>query len=276
MEANSKQSKGNEAQSNIHSPVENKNGLFSHFQGGISDDHPADKKDKEETGGYRSSFQTKSESANKSQGGFGEVAEDDFLAGHGRKAGEAMGDAGRVVGTGIGNAFGDVVGALTGINIDSTTVGAKTWSPNGGFKWSVGFKTSGKKAKNGWIIQRIKNTYRAQKTDGTAVAAGVPAKKYWEAWAVDAAGKVSPDRGGANDFWQRANVGPNTKGHWSMTGKVYFTKTDPATMGFVANSVPNAGILLATYTKPHDLGVARLHRYAQGTWDTKVHKGSAH
>ena len=65
-----------------------------------------------------------------------------------------------------------------------------------------------------------------------------------------------------------------------MTGGVHFTTTNPATMGFTTTAVPEAGGLLATTSAPTGLGVARLHRYAQGTWDstgaTPTHTGSAH
>ena len=58
-----------------------------------------------------------------------------------------------------------------------------------------------------------------------------------------------------------------------------WTDTDPATQGFVAKGVPEAGDLLATTTAPTGLGVARDHRYAQGNWDSTVakpyHDGSA-
>jgi hypothetical protein len=194
----------------------------------------------------------------------------------GRTFGETIGDVARPVGVALGNGVGAIAGALTGISISSTTNSAATWNNHGHFDWRVGFSTTGK---NGWIVQEIENTYRAQDNTGNSV---VPAytPKYYEAWAVNASSAVTPgDAAGNNDYWIRPGRGPNTKGHWSMRGKVYFTTTDPTTQGFTGGGVPDAGILLSTTAKPSGLGVARLHRYAQGHWDSTVatpyHKGSA-
>lgn len=198
------------------------------------------------------------------------------MIGGGRTFGEALGDAGRVVGTALGNVVGGAAAALTGINITSTTTAAATWSPHGQFAWQVGFATTGT---SGWLVQEVVNTYRAQDATGGALGAPTPTPQYWEAWAVDAASVVSPSVGGTNDFWLRPSRGASTQGHWSMRGKVYFTTTDPATQGFAPGGVPDAGILLSTTAAPAGLGVARLHRYAQGTWDSTgaapTHTGSA-
>jgi hypothetical protein len=194
----------------------------------------------------------------------------------GRTFGEMVGDVARPVGTGVGNVVGSVAGALTGISISSTTNSGPTWNNHGHFDWRVGFNTTGT---NGWIVQEIQNTYRAQDAAGNDLAVPLPTPRYWEAWAVDGASTVTPNDGSNNDYWIRPNRGNNTQGHWSMKGKVYFTQTDPATQGFAPGAVPNAGILLSSTTAPADLGVARLHRYAQGTWDstgaTPTHDGSA-
>jgi hypothetical protein len=194
----------------------------------------------------------------------------------GRTVGEAVGDAARVVGTERGNAVGNATAALTGIDINSTTTAAATWSDHGQFSWQVGFATTGT---NGWIVQEVVNTYRAQDSAGTDLGGAMPTAQYWEAWAVDAASAVTPSAGGTNDFWLRPSRGANTQGHWSMRGKVYFTTTDPATQGLTPGGVPDAGILLSSTSAPAGLGIARLHRYAQGTWDstgaTPTHTGSA-
>jgi hypothetical protein len=193
----------------------------------------------------------------------------------GRDVGETVGDIARPIGTGLGNLFGGAVAALTGININSSNVVAPRWDPHGDFSWDVGFTTTGT---SGWIVQEVSNTYRAEDSAGTNV---VPAytPNYWEAWAVDASSAISPSVGSINDMWRRPSRGASTKGHWSMRGKCYFTTTDPATQGFASGNVPDAGILLSTTSEPSDLGIARLHRYAQGTWDstgaTPSHAGSA-
>lgn len=201
-------------------------------------------------------------------------AEDQFVGG--RTFGEFMGDIARPIGTGLGNAVGAVAGALSGVSISSTTNSPATWNNHGHFDWRVGFSTTGT---NGWIVQKITNTYRAEDTAGNPVAGPAPTPEYWEAWAVDASGNISPSVGANHDYWIRANKGTGTQGHWSMKGKCYFTTVDPATSGLTPGGVPDAGILLSGTSAPGGLGVARLHRYAQGTWDstgtTPTHTGSA-
>jgi hypothetical protein len=193
----------------------------------------------------------------------------------GRTVGEFLGDVGRPVGTFFGNVFGSLVGALTGISISSKTNVGPTWTNHGQFNWQAGFSTTGR---SGWIVQEIVNNYRAQDTAGHSV---VPphTPHYWEAWSVDAAGNVTPNVGPDNDYWRRPSRGNNTEGHWSMKGSVYFTKTNPTTQGFAVGNAPDAGILLSTTSAPAGLGVARLHRYAQGHWDSTgvvpTHTGSA-
>ncbi len=194
----------------------------------------------------------------------------------GRTVGEALGDAGRVVGTAVGNAVGGVAAAVTGIDVNATTTAAAAWGNHGQFSWQVGFTTTGT---SGWIVQEVVNTYRAQDAAGADLVGARPTAQYWEAWAVDAAGAITPSAGGTHDFWLRPGRGASTQGHWSMRGKVYFTTTDPATQGFTPGGVPDAGILLSTTAAPAGLGIARLHRYAQGTWDSTgaapTHTGSA-
>jgi hypothetical protein len=200
----------------------------------------------------------------------------DEMLGGGRTIGEAGGDAGRVVGTTVGNAVGSTAAALTGISIASTTTTGPSWRDHGNFEWVVGFGTTGR---SGWIVQEVVNTYRAQDDAGNDLGGPSPTPQYWEAWAVDASGNITPNVGANHDYWLRPDRGNDTQGHWSMRGKVYFTTTDPATQGFTAGGAPDAGILLSSTSAPSGLGVARLHRYAQGTWDstgaTPTHEGSA-
>lgn len=205
--------------------------------------------------------------------GIGEDQEDELVGG--RTLGESIGDIVRPVDTFTGNVIGSVAGYMTGIDIYSNTNSGPTWTNHGHFDWRVGFSTTGK---NGWLIQSIVNTYRAEDSAGKDVRPKYT-PSYWEAWAVDGSSKVTPAVGPNNDYWIRPSRGNNTKGHWSMRGKVYFTTTNPAIHGFSPGKVPDAGILLSTTSAPTGLGIARLHRYAQGTWDstgkTPTHSGSA-
>lgn len=193
----------------------------------------------------------------------------------GRTPGEFVGDVARPVGTVFGNIVGGVAGALGGNKISYTNVVAPTRGDHGRFNWIVRFNTTGR---NGWIVQNIKNTYRAEDATGTPLPSG-PTPEYWEAWAVDGTGAVTPGGVGGHDMWGRPDRGTNSQGHWSMKGKAYFTTTDPATQGFTTTSVPDANGLLATTSAPSGLGIARLHRYAQGSWDSTgtvpTHTGSA-
>jgi hypothetical protein len=198
------------------------------------------------------------------------------LVGGVRTFGEGVGDVFRPVGSALGNAVGSVAGAVAGASVSTTANSGPTWNDHGHFDWRVGFTTSGK---NGWLVQEVVNDYRGEDSAGKAFTTGIPTPRYWEAWAVDGAGAVTPNVGPNNDYWIRPSRGTGSKGHWSMTGSVYFTTTDPATQGFTSGGVRDAGILLSSAAEPKGLGVARLHRYAQGTWDstgaTPTHTGSA-
>ena len=197
----------------------------------------------------------------------------------GRTVGEFIGDVGRPVGTALGNVVGSVAGALIGNSISSNTNSGPTWGNHGHFDWWVGFSTTGR---NAWIVQKVVNTMRAEDAAGNSAPGSRPTPRYWEAWAIDGAGNVTPNLGANNDNWMRPSKGTGTQGHWSMSGSVYFTTTDPTTQGFLpgnAGGVSDAGILLSATAAPAGLGIARLHRYAQGTWDstgtTPTHTGSA-
>lgn len=193
----------------------------------------------------------------------------------GRTAGEFLGDIGRPVGSFFGNLFGGIVGAVAGNSISSVTTTPPRWNPHGNFLWEVGFNTSGR---NGWIVQEIDSTRRAQDAAGHDLPDPLT-RRYWEAWAVDAAGNVTPAGGPTNDTWARRSWGNHTQGHWSIASSVYFTPTNPATQGFAVGNAPEAGILLSSLAEPPGLGIGRLHRWAQGTWDSTglvpTHTGSA-
>ncbi|MCH8987737.1 MAG: hypothetical protein IIA92_02910 [Chloroflexi bacterium] len=206
------------------------------------------------------------------------VGEDEFLLG--RTVGEFIGDVARPVGTFVGNVVGAVAGALTGISISSATHAGPTWNNHGAFIWGVGFNTTGR---GGWIVQDIATTWRGENALGNAIPNPIT-PHYWEAWAVDGVGNITPNNGAVNDYWNLPNsqaaLGA-AEGHWSAKGKLYFSTTDPATQGFTRNNpATNAGLLLSSTTAPAGLGIARLHRYAQGTWDSTTallptHSGSA-
>jgi hypothetical protein len=209
-----------------------------------------------------------------------QYAPDEIIGG--RNWGEFFGDIGRPIRTGLGNALGWTAAALTGIDVTSNSLIGPTWTGDGHFDWGVMFNVANG-GQAGWVVQEITNTFRAADALGNPVVPA-PTPHYWEAWSVDAAGAVDPafvDARGCDD-WIRPDRGANTEGHWSMEGTVYFTTTDPATQGFAPGAVANAGGLLASAAAaaPAGLGVARLHRYAQGYWDSiavppAAHTGSA-
>lgn len=164
----------------------------------------------------------------------------------------------------------------TPVTVSSTTNSGPTWGNHGHFDWRVGFTTSGR---SGWLVQEIINTYSGTDSSGTAINTSSVVPHYWEAWAVDSTGKVTPAVGANNDYWIRPGRGTGSKGNWSMKGNVHFTTTDPATQGFTPGGVSNAGILLSTTTAPTGLGSVLLARQANGVWDstgaTPTHTGTA-
>jgi len=163
----------------------------------------------------------------------------------------------------------------TDIRISTVNNAPPTWKPGGAFTWPVAFTTN---ARNGWIVQDIENGWRATDAKGAAVPSPF-FPRYWEAWAVDGAGNVTPRGGLDNDRWTNSDLAATygaVKGRWTTAGRVYFTTIDPESQGFVRrNPKTHAGILLATTKAPQGLGTVRLERYADGTWDEKGHTGRA-
>jgi hypothetical protein len=145
------------------------------------------------------------------------------------------------------------------------------WDKNGYFLWGVSFNTTGR---NGWIVQEIINTYDASDDNGNVLDAKDIDAHYWEAWKVDASGKVSPQRGADNDEWVRPERDKRFKGMWTTAGNVFFTNIDPESQGFASGNANNAHILLSTTSCPNGLGVARLTRNASGIWNEAGHAGS--
>ena len=166
--------------------------------------------------------------------------------------------------------------------ISTGTVHGPTWSPHGSFRWDENFTTTGR---NGWIVQEIVNTMDATQVIPTP---GIPAGSklipgamdwhYFEAWAVDGSGNVTPGDGNGNDTWGKPGLGPGTKGTWTMAGYAHFARTDPATQGLTPGGSPNAR-QLSGHTAPPGLGFVLWERHADGTWDssgsTPTHTGKA-
>jgi hypothetical protein len=153
--------------------------------------------------------------------------------------------------------------------VNSITVSGPTYtdcsSPQPRFRWDVRFRTS---LRDGWIIQRIDNTWNGTHCGGGAMGVGTTAR-YWEAWQVDRNGTVTPTGGsGENDQWIRRFPG-GTRGTWSMTGRLYTVLSLPAAAGFGAGNVPDAGILQSTTTAPSSdrLGLVEGFRRIGGRWD---------
>ncbi|MBS1911262.1 MAG: hypothetical protein JST22_04695 [Bacteroidetes bacterium] len=160
------------------------------------------------------------------------------------------------------------------VTVRSITKSGPDWGDHGYFDWWVGFDTNGR---SGWLVQEIVNAYHAESDKGVELPLH-PLPRYWEAWRVDAKGGVTPGDAHGNDHWGRPGRGVNTRGHWSMTGAVYFTTTDPAAMGFTVGGARDAHDLLSTTTAPTGLGRVLVDRYADGVWDSvtnpPIHSGN--
>jgi hypothetical protein len=186
---------------------------------------------------------------------------------------EDVGDLKRPVGMIAGNVVGISIGALAKINIFSTTHGGPVWKRHGIFEWDVSFNTTGR---SGWIVQEIVNTFRATNDEGKPLV-NLTTPHFWEAWAVDGAGKVTPKVGKYNDHWEnpKFHLAGAVEGHWSTTAKLYFTTINPASQGFIRNNPDtNAKELLSSTKEPSGLGIPLFYRFAQGHWDTT--KGIRH
>lgn len=195
---------------------------------------------------------------------------------------DTLKDIGNVVSTGLGNIVGGTAALLSGIDIDTADTSAPAWSPHGQFLWHITWNMSGRNVgptTNGWLVQKVENTYTGQDSAGHAIdnaRIGVT-PSYYEAWPVVGGAVQQPWGGASDDTWSRPDLsvyGPvadaATKGRWSMLSKAYFTTTDPTAHGMAPHNVANAGDLPSSVAAPPDLGVARLHRYAHGTWDSTV------
>jgi hypothetical protein len=180
---------------------------------------------------------------------------------------------------GDGPAENGIIGG-NATTMSTADLAAAAWSNHGQFKWWIKWATDGTE---GWIVQKITNTYTGSKKDGTVITnAGLGVvPSYYEAWAVDKAGVITGSLGatGNRDRWERPGMGDGSKGTWSMTGNVYWTATDPAKSGFTSRGVSNAGSLLASTSAPKDLSAELQTRTANGAWDSTTtaptHTGAA-
>ena len=197
----------------------------------------------------------------------------------------ALGGAGAISAVARGNTVSREGDEPVDVKINTNDTSPPQWFPHGAFRWHVGFATTGT---NGWIVQKVTNTYNGVDSIGGAITnatVGVT-PDYYEAWKVDANSAVSPSAGATNDMFERPDLSvdpafmdPATKGSFSMTGKVYWTATNPTESGMAAQTVPDAGILLSSIGAPADIGVSLLSRLAEGNWDSTVnpptHEGNA-
>jgi hypothetical protein len=165
-------------------------------------------------------------------------------------------------------------------SVSTADLAAAEWKDHGQFKWWIKWVTDGTK---GWIVQRIVNTYAGTDSAGGKItnASVGTTPSYYEAWEVDSKGVITGSLGGTGnrDRWERPSQGTGSKGNWSMTGTVYWTKDDPAKSGFTSGGVGNAGSLLSSTKAPAGLSGALATRSANGTWDSTgakpTHTGSA-
>jgi len=149
-------------------------------------------------------------------------------------------------------------------DVTPQTFRVDTGAPIQHFVWEVGFRTS---LRNGFIIQQVDNDFVPAMCNGTAYTAWRPTPRYWEAWSVDGAGRVTPNIGAINDQWTRP-FRPRSSGRWTMRGRLFTTLRLPAT--FVVGGVPDAGPLLrSTLTNPGGdfLGLDAGSRRVGGRWD---------
>ena len=111
-----------------------------------------------------------------------------------------------------------------------------------GFDWDVAFATS---LRSGFIVQHIQSTWAE---NPAAAAPAAPTLNYWEAWPVDAAGRITHPKhpSGGDDKWRRV-IHNNTAGNWTMAGTLYTVLNLPAQFAAPggANHVADAGGLRA-------------------------------
>ncbi len=218
------------------------------------------------TGAFPAHAQTAAAAAGHDLSGI--PAHNGILGGSGRTDSEGAGDFFRPIEVAFSN-IGAGIAGLFGVDIKTEDTNGPAWDDHGEFRWDVNFRTDGK---NGWLVQENKLSYSIQNARGAALAFAYP-PVYYEAWQVDGASRLQPHPG---DTWARPNMdkvlGTQTQGHWSTRSRAFFTKTDPRTQGFRPGAVKEAGPHLPSSTsEPRDLGIAKLHRFAQGHWDLSGH-----
>ena len=110
------------------------------------------------------------------------------------------------------------------------------------FMWLVALRTS---LRNGFIVQQVDNEWHEDPP--APPGHRVPTRRYFEAWAVDGRGRVTPVTAGINDMWLRG-IRPGSRGRWRMSGRLYTVLHLPATFG--VGNVPDAGTLRSTLRRP--------------------------
>ncbi len=125
--------------------------------------------------------------------------------------------------------------------------------PDGAFDLAVNWHTD---ARSGFIVQQIENQQSV-----TAVSSGQHAEgnqTYFEAWSVLPDSSASPTMGGVNDIFDRPTMTAvyhtATRGTWLKRGTVYWVSQLDPSAGFTPFGVRNAGLLMATMTRPGNLG----------------------
>lgn len=193
------------------------------------------------------------------------------LGGDGEKqilrGGEGDGDGSTAIGGGDGGTpmSGAPKQPVAPVTIGVTTNAGPTFGPEGASMWHVAFTTSGR---TGWIVQEITNTINATDNGTAMTMAGIGlAPHYYEAWSVSATGAVTPMVSGDNDHWDGPGLGPRTKGTWTTLGDLYWIAGSATPGGMAARTVPNAGMLVSSFTAPPGLGSVLRHRSMTATWD---------
>ncbi len=117
--------------------------------------------------------------------------------------------------------------------------GGAAGTPFVGFDWDVAFRTS---LRTGFVVQHIQSTWAENPASPSGVAA--PVLDYWEAWGVDANGRITNPKhpSGGDDKWRRI-MHNNTRGAWTMAGTLFTVLNLPAQFNAPggANHVPDSG-----------------------------------
>jgi len=145
----------------------------------------------------------------------------------------------------------------------------KQYGDKGSFDWGIKWQTN---AKNGWIIQKIQNTYNLTDCTGKKLAVydHPIMRTYWEAWEV----KDGVVLDGGRDRWAQGEIGQEIldkpidegyKGFCSIDGTVYFSPTIDKK---IWKRREDLGGLYARFTDPSITSPVKMTRRAAGTLST--------